>query len=115
MTVQVGDNSSQWREWRPTWLCGYQFTNKTLGVVGMGRIGEVVAKRLHAFGIDRVLYWGRREKPHLKETLNAEFSSFDKLLSESDYIVACCAFTPETKEIFNYDAFSKMKESAVST
>lgn len=82
-------------------------------MVGMGRIGEAVARRLRAFGIDRTLYWGRREKPELHEPLQAEFASFDKLLAESDYIVACCAMTPETKEIFNYDAFSKMKRSAV--
>lgn len=79
----------------------------------MGRIGQTVAQRLKAFGIDRVLYWGRNEKPGLKKSLNADFVSFDALASESDFIVACCALTPETKEIFNYDAFKKMKQNAV--
>ena len=78
----------------------------------MGRIGQAVAKRLEAFGVNRVLYWGRKEKPELQG--KAEFSSFDKLLAESDYIVACCALTPETAEMFDYNAFSKMKKTAVS-
>lgn len=79
----------------------------------MGRIGEAVARRLRAFGISRTLYWGRRKKPELHEPLQAEFSSFDRLVTESDYIVACCALTPDTKEIFDYQAFSKMKKDAV--
>lgn len=78
----------------------------------MGRIGQAVAKRLQAFGVSRVLYWGRKEKPELQG--KAEFSSFDKLLTESDYVVACCALTPETAEMFDYKAFSKMKKTAVS-
>lgn len=80
----------------------------------MGRIGQAVAHRLKAFGIDRVVYWGRHEKPELKESLNADFVSFDNLVTESDFVVACCALTPETKEVFNYDAFKKMKKNAVS-
>lgn len=78
----------------------------------MGRIGQAVAERLQAFGVSRVLYWGRKEKPELQG--KAEFSSFDRLLAESDYVVACCALTPETAEMFDYDAFSKMKKTAVS-
>ena len=81
-------------------------------MVGMGRIGQAVANRLRAFGIDRVLYWGRSEKPEFKG--QAEFASMDQLLKESDYVVACCALTPETKELFDYEAFKKMKDTAVS-
>lgn len=79
----------------------------------MGRIGQTVAQRLKAFGVDRVVYWGRSEKPELKQSLNADFVSFDTLLAESDFVVACCALTPETKEVFNYEAFKKMKKNAV--
>ncbi|KAI8150152.1 D-isomer specific 2-hydroxyacid dehydrogenase [Fennellomyces sp. T-0311] len=106
--------NGEWGAWRPTWLCGSQFSGKTLGVVGMGRIGEAVAKRLKPFGVSRILYWGRSEKPELQKTLGAQFkASLDDLLKESDYVIVCCALTPETKEMFNYAAFSKMKRSAV--
>ena len=104
--------NGEWGAWRPTWLCGSQFSGKTLGVVGMGRIGEAVAQRLKPFGVSRILYWGRREKQNL--SVDAQFkSSLDDLLVESDYVIVCCALTPETKEMFNYAAFSKMKKSAV--
>ncbi|KAI8887723.1 hypothetical protein K501DRAFT_321232 [Backusella circina FSU 941] len=103
----------QWKEWRPTWLCGSQFSNKTLGVVGLGRIGEAVGHRLKAFGISRIIYSGRSEKLDAQARLDAEYVSFDTLLAESDFIVVCCALTKETKDMFNYDAFSKMKKSVV--
>jgi glyoxylate/hydroxypyruvate reductase len=105
--------NGEWREWRPEWLCGSQFTQKTLGVVGLGRIGEAVAHRLKAFGITNVLYSGRTEKPKAAEKLQAKFVSLDDLLKQSDYIVVCCALTKETKEMFNYAAFEKMKRTAV--
>ncbi|CAM0141497.1 hypothetical protein VKS41_003788 [Umbelopsis sp. WA50703] len=105
--------NGEWREWRPEWLCGSQFTQKTLGVVGLGRIGEAVAHRLKAFGITNVLYSGRTEKPKAAEKLQAKFVSLDDLLKQSDYIVVCCALTKETKEMFNYAAFEKMKRTAI--
>ncbi|KAI8073570.1 D-isomer specific 2-hydroxyacid dehydrogenase [Thamnidium elegans] len=105
--------SGEWREWRPDWLCGYQFKGKTLGVVGMGRIGQAVAHRLKSFGIERIVYWGRNEKVGLKENLNADFTSFDQLVTESDFVVACCALTDDTKQVFNYNVFKKMKKNAI--
>ncbi|KAG2209485.1 hypothetical protein INT47_008329 [Mucor saturninus] len=99
----------QWGKWAPTWLCGSQFTNKTLGIVGLGRIGEAVGDRLKAFGIGRVIYSGRSEKP--RNRLGAEFVPFQTLLAESDVIVVCCALTKDTENMFNYEAFSRMKKS----
>ncbi|ORX54482.1 hypothetical protein DM01DRAFT_1305090 [Hesseltinella vesiculosa] len=100
-----------WQDWRAAWLCGYQFTNKTLGVVGFGRIGQAVAQRLKAFGIGRTLYWGRTEK----KGVDAEFVPLDTLLTESDFVVAACALTPDTKELFDASAFKKMKNTAIFT
>lgn len=108
-------SQGEWGAWRPTWLCGSQFTGKTLGIVGMGRIGEAVAHRLAPFGVRRIMYWGRQQKPDVEKRLSkAHFAkSLDELLAESDFVIVCCALTPETRELFNYDAFSKMKETAV--
>ncbi|KAL9559364.1 hypothetical protein PS6_000831 [Mucor atramentarius] len=102
-----------WGKWGPTWLCGSQFTNKTCGIVGLGRIGEAVGHRLKAFGISKFVYSGRSKKPEAEASLNAEYVSFDDLLKQSDVIVICCALTKETKDMFNYEAFSKMKNTAV--
>lgn len=81
----------------------------------MGRIGEAVAHRLQPFGISRTLYWGRSEKPEVKQRLpNAEFTaSLDTLLTESDFVVVCCALTQQTEGLFDYAKFSKMKTTAV--
>ncbi|ORX94233.1 glyoxylate reductase [Basidiobolus meristosporus CBS 931.73] len=105
--------SGEHNSWDLSWLLGTQLTNKTLGVVGFGRIGEAAAYRLKAFGISRVLYHGRHERKEQAAKLNAEFTDFDTLLRESDVIVVCCALTPETRGMFNYDAFKKMKRNAI--
>ncbi|KAG2215988.1 hypothetical protein INT46_007048 [Mucor plumbeus] len=102
-----------WGKWGPTWLCGSQFTNKTCGIVGLGRIGEAVGHRLKAFGISKFVYSGRSKKPEAEAGLNAEYVSFDDLLQQSDVIVICCALTKETQDMFNYEAFTKMKDTAV--
>ncbi|ORZ05771.1 D-isomer specific 2-hydroxyacid dehydrogenase [Absidia repens] len=98
-----------WQDWRAAWLCGHQFTGKTLGVVGLGRIGQAVAKRLGAFGIDRLIYWGRTKK----EGVDGELVSMDELLKDSDFVLVCCPLTPDTKEMFDYEAFKKMKKNAI--
>ncbi|KAK9759653.1 hypothetical protein K7432_017118, partial [Basidiobolus ranarum] len=102
-----------WKNGDPSWLLGVQLTNKTLGVVGLGRIGEASASRLKALGISRVLYTGRHERKEQASRLNAEFTDFDTLLKESDVIIVCCALTEGTREIFNYDAFKKMKRNVI--
>ncbi|KAG2236715.1 hypothetical protein INT48_000713 [Thamnidium elegans] len=111
-SIRAAENG-QWGKWAPTWLCGSQFTNKTLGIVGLGRIGEAVGERLKAFNVGRIIYSGRTEKPSAQAKLNAEFVSFGTLLQESDVIVVCCALTKDTENLFNYEAFSKMKKSVV--
>lgn len=108
------EKKKKWGKWGPTWLCGSQFTGKTLGIVGLGRIGEAIGHRLRAFGIDRIVYSGRSEKKEAQDKLNAKFVSFDTLLKESDVIAVSCALTKETENMFNYESFSKMKKSVVS-
>ncbi|KAG1443311.1 hypothetical protein G6F56_010718 [Rhizopus delemar] len=78
--IQVAENG-QWREWRPTWMCGSQLSQKTVGIVGMGRIGEAVATRLRAFGVSRIVYSGRNKRP-----VHGDFVSLDELLTVSDFV-----------------------------
>ncbi|KAI9248417.1 FtsJ-like methyltransferase-domain-containing protein [Sporodiniella umbellata] len=79
--LQVAENG-QWREWRPTWMCGCQPAHKTIGIVGMGRIGQAVAKRLRAFDISRLVYSGRTKKD-----IDGDYVSFDELLKVSDFVI----------------------------
>lgn len=103
--------------WGSTWsnslyLCGKDLKGSTIGIVGLGRIGLAVAKRLVPFGIARFLYCGRSPKDYASEVC-AEFSTFDNLLAESDFVIACCSINPSNHKLFNAEAFKKMKSSAI--
>lgn len=99
-----------WKAWSPFWMCGPSLSGSTVGIVGFGRIGQEVGKRLMPFHVKRFIYYGRNEKTN---EIGAKLVTFDELLRESDFVIVTCALTPETKEIFNKTAFEKMKSSAV--
>ncbi|XP_037635885.1 glyoxylate reductase/hydroxypyruvate reductase [Sebastes umbrosus] len=101
-----------WSSWKPLWLCGYGLSGSTVGVIGLGRIGMAIARRLMPFGVKRLLYSGRTAKAHAAE-VNGEFVPLDTLASESDFVVVSCSLTPETLGLCNKAFFSKMKNTAV--
>ncbi|KAJ1672323.1 hypothetical protein GGF38_000134 [Coemansia sp. RSA 25] len=94
---------------------GSQFTGKTLGIVGLGRIGYATALRLLPFGIARVLYSGSQAHPDRAERLGggAQYVSFEELLRESDLVCICCPLSERTIGMFNQQAFAAMKPSAI--
>ena len=94
------------------WLCGAGLAGSTVGIVGLGRIGLAVAKRLIPFNISQLLYSGRQPKEEGKE-VGGKFVQLDELLSQSDFVIATCAMTAETAGMFNKEAFSKMKKTAI--
>jgi len=99
-------------KWSPFWMCGRGLANSTVGIVGLGRIGEAILKRLKPFNVQRFLYSGRSEKPSGK-ALGAEFVSLDQLVRESDFVIAVCALTEETRGMFDKTVFGKMKPTAM--
>lgn len=101
-----------WVSWAPTWMTGPGLAGSTVGIVGFGRIGQAVARRVQSFGTSKILYFNRSEKQEAKE-IGAIKVSFDELLSQSDFVICCAPLVPETNEIFNKSAFEKMKRSAV--
>jgi len=102
-----------WKTWEPLGLIGQDFNRKTLGIVGMGRIGQAVAKRLHGGWGMRVLYTARSRKPEIDQLLQAEQVSFEKLLDESDFISIHTDLNDETKHLFSHRQFQQMKASSV--
>jgi len=94
------------------WMLGQDISGATVGIVGLGGIGQTIVKRLQPFEVKKFLYTGHKEKEEGKK-LGAEFVSFDELLQRSDFIIVACPLTPETKEMFNESAFTKMKKTAV--
>ncbi|WP_040979024.1 2-hydroxyacid dehydrogenase [Oceanobacillus jeddahense] len=102
----------KWQSWAPFFFAGTDIYGKTLGIVGMGRIGEGIAKRASGFDMN-IQYHNRSRKKGAEERLNAKYVSFDELLETSDFIVTVVPHTQETDKLFNQAAFEKMKSSAI--
>jgi glyoxylate reductase len=103
----------EWGYFRPTSNLGLELKNKTLGILGLGRIGFEMAKRSKgAYDMD-IIYYNRTHNLEAEEQLGARLVSFDELLQQSDVLSVHCALTAETKGIFNKDAFGKMKQTAI--
>jgi len=102
-------------EWQssigPDWY-GSNVHGKTIGILGMGRIGYAVAKRAH-FGFDmNVIYYNRSAKLEAEQQLNARRCSLDEVLKEADFVCNVLPLMPETRHIINRDSLAKMKPSA---
>jgi len=104
--------SGDWSTWSPLWMCGHGLTSTTVGIVGLGRIGFAVAQRLRPFAVSRILYTGHKQKPYAADVA-AEFVSLGVLLEQSDFVIACCPLSSETKNLFNASAFSHMKRTSI--
>ncbi|PLS02678.1 2-hydroxyacid dehydrogenase [Neobacillus cucumis] len=102
----------KWQSWSPFLLAGHDIHHKTLGIVGMGRIGETVAKRATGFDMN-ILYYNRTRKPEAEKQLGVHYTSFDELVEKSDFIVCLTPLTPETENMFTREVFQKMKPSAI--
>lgn len=98
--------------WSPTFMLGREVTGRTLGIVGMGRIGQAVARRARAFRMP-VLYTSRERKPSVEERLAAEWRDFDGLLRETDVVTVHVPLTEETRHLFGAPEFAVMKPTAV--
>ena len=103
---------NQWGNWSPFALAGTDVFGKKLGIVGMGRIGEAVARRAAGFNMD-VVYYNRSRKEKVEEDLSVDYNSFDELIQTSDYIVSLLPMTKETENIFNQHTFEQMKSDAI--
>ncbi|MER6664199.1 D-glycerate dehydrogenase [Amycolatopsis japonica] len=93
-------------------LLGSSLQDKTLGIVGLGQIGQAVARRALGFGM-RIVYSGRsRAAEDVEKTLGAEYVPFDELLRSSDVVSLHCPLTPETRHLVDADALKAMKPGA---
>jgi glyoxylate reductase len=101
----------QWKSWSPLLLAGADIHHKTIGIVGMGSIGEAVARRAKGFDMN-ILYHNRSRKPEAEEKLGAVYMSLDELLTHSDFVVVLAPLTEETEGLFQKEQFQTMKKSA---
>lgn len=101
-----------WKEWSPFDMVGTDVYGKTIGIVGMGRIGTAVARRAKGFDMD-ILYHNRSRNQEVEEVLGAEYCSFEELLERADFVVSLLPLTEKTAKKFNKEAFERMKETAI--
>ncbi|GAA0588526.1 D-glycerate dehydrogenase [Virgibacillus siamensis] len=101
-----------WENWSPYLLAGADIHHKTIGIVGMGRIGQAVGRRAKGFDMD-VFYHARSRKPDAEREIDAVYKDLDELLAEADFVVCLVPLTDETEHLFDREAFKKMKRSAV--
>jgi glyoxylate reductase len=103
----------RWTSWSPSLLLGQDVHGKTLGIFGLGRIGQAAARRARGFGM-RVIYHARnRVSAALERELGASYVDKPALLKESDVISIHCPLTDETRHAFGAAEFRAMKRTAI--
>lgn len=98
-----------YKGWEPGIFLGVNMIGKTLGIIGLGRIGSMTARRARGWEM-RVLYNKRSRNEEAERELGIEFSELDKLYAESDFISLHVPLTDETRHMIDKDAFAKMKK-----
>jgi len=101
-----------WKTWGLTTLLGEDVHQATLGIVGLGRIGQAVARRARGFEM-QVLYHSRHRHPEVETSLGIAYTALDDLLSQSDFISLHVPLTADTAGLIGAAAFAKMQPHSV--
>jgi glyoxylate reductase len=98
--VMTGDK--EWLGWAPTWMLGHRIGGKRLGIIGMGRIGQAIARRARPFGLQIHYHNRRRIAPKIEAELEATYwESLDQMLARMDIISVNCPHTPATYHLLS--------------
>ncbi len=107
-TLRAGN----WKWWGPKLFVGVDVWGKTLGIVGMGRIGQAVARRGRGFGME-ILYHNRSRNEDAERELDARYADLDELLETADFVSVHTPLTEETRHLIGAEELSRMKRTAV--
>jgi len=114
--VSEGDRTIRDGKWKVIYgaydYVGMDLQGKTLGILGLGRIGRTLAKRAKAFDMKLVYHNRKRVSKTRERTFKVKYVSFEKLITQSDIISIHVPYTKETEHMFNMKIFRKMKKSA---
>lgn len=102
-----------WKQFEPTADLGIDLHGKTIGIFGLGKIGFEMARKCKAAFDMNIIYHNRNRNEKAEKELGARHVSFYELLQQSDVVSMHANLTPQTKGIFNKDAFAKMKPTAI--
>src|SRR6187200_1022536 len=111
--AQVLTSDQPWTGWTPTWMLGHRIWGKRLGIIGMGRIGQAVARRARAFGLQIHYHNRRRVAPRIEEELDATYwESLDQMLARMDIISVNCPHTPATYHLLSARRLKMLRPEA---
>ena len=111
--VMTSSYTTRQGEWRQMEIAPGELSGKVWGILGMGRIGQAVARRLYPFGVKTLYYSRSRLNESSEKELNAEYRDFTDLLGEVDVLSLHCPLTPETRNLINKKSLASMKTGAV--
>jgi glyoxylate reductase len=112
-TAVLKDTSRSWEGWSPTWMLGRRIFGKRLGIIGMGRIGQAVARRAKAFGLQVHYHNRRRLNEDVEQELEATYwDSLDQMLARMDIISVNCPHTPATYHLLSARRLKLLKPTA---
>jgi glyoxylate reductase len=100
-----------YKGWEPNLFLGPAIMGKTLGIIGLGRIGSMVARRAKGYNMT-VLYNKHSPDPEAEKELGVKFTTLDELLAQSDFVSLHVPLTEETRGMMNKDTFAKMKQGS---
>src|SRR6266699_270496 len=106
-------DGKNWKGWSPSWMLGHRLWGKRLGIVGMGRIGQAVARRARAFGLQ--IHYHNRKPVHAdieREVEATYWESLDQMLARMDIVSVNCPHTPATFHLISARRLKMMKPSA---
>ncbi|MEQ8746486.1 D-glycerate dehydrogenase [Pyruvatibacter sp.] len=111
--AQIISADNQWQGWSPTWMLGHRIHGKRLGIIGMGRIGQAVARRAKAFGLSIHYHNRKPANSAIEEELEATYwDSLDQMLARMDIVSINCPHTPATYHLLNARRLKLMKPDA---
>jgi glyoxylate reductase len=112
-TVLLKDPHKHWPGWSPTWMLGHRIWGKRLGIIGMGRIGQAVARRARAFGLQIHYHNRRRVSEETEHELEATYwESLDQMLARTDIVSVNCPHTPATYHLLSARRLKLLKPTA---
>ncbi len=103
-----------WSGWSPTWMLGHRISGKRLGILGMGRIGQAVARRARAFGLSIHYHNRRRVAPEIEAALEATYwDSIDQMMARMDVLSVNCPHTPATYHLLSARRLKLLRPHAI--
>ncbi|GHS86207.1 D-glycerate dehydrogenase [Synergistales bacterium] len=104
--------SGDWKVWAPELLVGREVSGSTLGVIGMGKIGQAVARRAKGFDM-KIIYHDANHSSDAEQTLGAKYVTKEELLKESDFVTLHCVLNDETRNLIGEKELKTMKKTAI--